>query len=105
MAVFSDAFLHLRQDLDQGHESRQKLIRDIGRDVREAARQTGDRLAEQGACRRAEFAAMMDDLRTKVRQQAQQTRSQLADMAADLHRGGETFRHRASAGRHSSRKS
>ena len=48
MAVFSEAFLRLRQDLDQSHESRQKLIEDIRANVREMARQTGNQLAEQG---------------------------------------------------------
>jgi hypothetical protein len=105
MAVFSDAFLRLRQDLDQGHESRQKLIRDVGEKVREMARQTGSQLAEQGARRRAEFPAMINDLRGRIEEQAEQTRSQLADLAADLRHGGEIFAGRQPARRHPSRKS
>ena len=53
MAVFSDAFSRLRQDLDRSHENRQKLIRDIQANVRDMARQTTDQLAEQGKSRRA----------------------------------------------------
>ncbi len=49
MAVFSEAFLRLRQDLDRSHESRRKLMEDIRNNVREMARQTGNQLAEQGA--------------------------------------------------------
>ncbi len=41
MAVFSEAFLRLRQDFDQAHENREKLIHDIRDNVREMARQTG----------------------------------------------------------------
>ena len=41
MAVFSEAFLRLRQELDRSHESRQKLIEDIRGNVRDMARQTG----------------------------------------------------------------
>ena len=63
MAVFSDAFLRLRQDLDRSHESRRKLIQDIRDNVRDMARQTTDQLAEQGQSRRAEFTAMITDLR------------------------------------------
>ncbi len=48
MAVFSDAFLRLRQDLDRSHESRRKLIQDIRANVRDMARQTTDQLAEAG---------------------------------------------------------
>ena len=99
MAVFTDTFLRLRQDLDQGHENRQKLIQDIGDNVREMARQTGNQVAEQEANRRAEFAAMITDLRGKIKEQAEQTRGQLADLAADLRHGGEAFRRRQLVGR------
>jgi hypothetical protein len=34
MTVFSDAFVRLRQELDQSHESRRKLLEDIRHDVR-----------------------------------------------------------------------
>jgi DNA anti-recombination protein RmuC len=91
MAVFSEAFLRLRQDLDQSHESRQKLIADIRNNVRDMARQTGDQLAEQGRSRRADFTAMITELRRKIGQQAAETRGQLADLAADLRQGGAIF--------------
>ena len=67
MAIFSDAFLRLRQDLDQAHENRQKLIHDIRANVREMARQTGNQLTEQGSNRRAEFTAMITDLRGTIK--------------------------------------
>ncbi len=91
MAVFSEAFLRLRQDLDQSHESRQKLIADIRSNVRDMARQTGQQLVEQGRTRRAEFTTMIGDLRRKIGQQAAETRGQLADLAADLRQGGAIF--------------
>ena len=37
---------------------------------------------------------MMNNLRDNVQQQAAQTRQQLADLAADLHRGGAVFNRR-----------
>ena len=94
MAVFSDAFLRLRQDLDRSHESRRKLIQDIRANVRDMARQTTDQLAEQGKSRRAEFTAMITDLRGTIKQQADQTRGQLADLSADLRQGGAVFANR-----------
>ncbi|MGO8745023.1 MAG: hypothetical protein ACLQNE_03445 [Thermoguttaceae bacterium] len=97
MAVFSDAFLRLRQDLDRSHESRQKLIQDIRDNVRDMARQTTDQLTEQGESRRAEFTAMITGLRGKIKQQAEQTRGQLAELSADLRRGGAVFGHRQPA--------
>jgi hypothetical protein len=100
MAVFSDAFLRLRQDLDQSHESRQKLIQDIRDDVRNMARQTADQLSEQGRSRRAEFKAMITDLRGTIKQQAEQTRGQLAELTADLRQGGAIFGHRQAARKH-----
>jgi hypothetical protein len=99
MALFSEAFVRLRQDLDQSRENRRKLMREIRAEVREMARQTGGRLAEQGKTRRAEFAAMIQGLRGTIRQQADQTRGELADLAADLSHGGEVFGGRPSATR------
>ena len=99
MATFSDAFLRLRQDLDQSHENRQKLIGDIRAQVRDMARQTENQLAQNGRTRRAEFAAMIGQLRGKIRQQAHETRSQLAELAGDLRHGGETFGRRQPARR------
>jgi len=104
MAVFSEAFLRLRQDLDQSHEGRRKLIQDIGADVRELARQTADQVTEQGRIRRAEFAAMIADLRGKIREQAEQTRGQLAELAGDLRHGGKAFRREKAPGPQGSRK-
>jgi hypothetical protein len=91
MAVFSEAFLRLRQDFDQGRENRANLLRQVRADVRELARQTGEQLALQRSNRQAEFTAMLQGLRGKVREQAAQTRQQLAEVAADLRRGGELF--------------
>jgi Ser/Thr protein kinase RdoA (MazF antagonist) len=101
MAVFSEAFLRLRQDFDQGHENRGKLIRDIRADVRELSRQTVSQIAEQSRTRRAAFAAMMGGLRETIQQQATQTRQQLAELAADLHHGGEVFGRAKPARQHS----
>jgi len=92
MAAFSTTFSRLRQELDQAHENRQKLLHDIQAGVRAMARQTGEQLVEQGRNRLAQFAAMMTDLRCKLNEQANQTRSQLAALAADLHQGREIFR-------------
>ena len=103
MAVFSDAFLRLRQDLDRSHESRQKLIQDIRDNVRDMARQTTDQLAEQGRNRRTEFTAMIADLRGTIKQQAEQTREQLAELSADLRQGGAVFGNRQPARKHASR--
>jgi hypothetical protein len=103
MAVFSDAFLRLRQDLDRSHESRQKLMQDIRDDVRDMARQTTDQLAEQGKSRRVEFTTMITDLRGKIRQQAEQTRRQLADLTADLRQAGAVFANRQPARKHGAR--
>jgi hypothetical protein len=91
MAVFSEAFRRLRENFDQAQLERQNLIRAIQNDVREMARQTGTRLAEQGKNRRAEFAAMIDDLRGKIKAQAERTRGQLGELAADLRQGGGVF--------------
>ena len=103
MAVFSDAFLRLRQDLDRSHEGRRKLIQDIRDNVRDLARQTADQISEQGKNRRAEFTAMITDLRGKIKQQAEQTRGQLAEMTADLRQGGAVFGNRQPARKHASR--
>jgi DNA anti-recombination protein RmuC len=97
MAVFSDAFLRLRQDLDRSHESRQKLLQDIRANVRDMARQTNDQLTEQGQNRRAEFKVMITDLRGTIKQQAEQTHEQLAALTADLHQGGAAFGNRQPA--------
>jgi DNA anti-recombination protein RmuC len=103
MAVFSDAFLRLRQDLDRSHESRQKLIQDIRANVRDMARQTNDQVAEQGKTRRAEFTAMITGLRGTLQQQAEQTRGQLADLSADLRQAGAIFGQRQPARKHAVR--
>ncbi|MGO8690833.1 MAG: hypothetical protein ACLQLG_14515 [Thermoguttaceae bacterium] len=103
MAVFSEAFLRLRQDLDRSHESRRKLMEDIRNNVREMARQTGNQLAEQGASRRAEFTAMITELRSTIGRQAAETRGALADLAADLRQGGAVFSRRQPAARRNSR--
>ena len=97
MAVFSEAFLRLRQDLDQGHANRRKLLHDIRADVREMARETGNQLTEHGKKRQTEFTAMMTDLRANINRQAEQTRGQLAELAADLRRGGAVFGRRQQA--------
>ena len=97
MAVFSEVFLRLRQDLDESHDKRQTLIEDIRAQVRDMARQTRSQVTEQGRSRRAEFAAMITDLRGKLKQQAEQTRGQLAELAADLRHGGEVFGRRQPA--------
>ena len=94
MAIFSEAFTRLREDFDQAHENRLKLIRDIRGEVHQQAEQTKNRLAEQGKDRHAEFNASIRELRSKVRQQAEQTRSDLAELAADLRDGGTTFHRR-----------
>ena len=99
MALFSEAFLRLRQDLDQSRENRCELIRQLRVEVQELARQNDSRIAEQGKTRRAEFATMIRDLRGTIRQQADQTRGQLAELAADLRHGGEIFGVRPSAKR------
>ena len=91
MALFSAALLRLRQDLDESRENRRKLIHRLRAEARQTAHQTGDWLAEQGSTRRAEFAAMMQDLRGTIRRQAGQTQTQLAELTADLRRGGEIF--------------
>jgi ElaB/YqjD/DUF883 family membrane-anchored ribosome-binding protein len=104
MAVFSEAFSRLRQDFDQGHESRQKLIQDIRANVEQMARQTGDQIQEQATQRRAEFATMIGQLRSTIRRQADETRTQLAELSADLHQGGATFASRQPAVQHNSRK-
>ncbi len=91
MAVFSETFLRLREDFDRGHENRENLIRALRADVCELARQTRSRLAAQRTTRQAEFAAMLKNLRGKVQEQAAATRQQLAEVAADLRRGGEVF--------------
>lgn len=91
MAVFSDAFLRLRQDLDQCHDSRQKLTQDIRDSVREMAQETAELLAEQRSRRHADFTAMITDIRGQIKQQAAETRGQLAELAADLHQGGAIF--------------
>lgn len=100
MAVFTDAFLRLRQDLDRSHDSRQKLIQDIRDSVRDMARQTADQLAEQGKSRHAEFMTMITDLRGKIKQQALQTRGQLAELTADLCQGGAAFGNRQPIRKH-----
>jgi len=89
--VFSEAFLRLRQDFDQGRENRADLMRQVRADVRELARQTGEQLASHRSTRRAQFTAMLEGLRGDIREQAAATRQQLAEVAADLRRGGEVF--------------
>jgi hypothetical protein len=91
MAVFSEAFLRMRQDCDQGRENRANMIRQIRADVRELARQTGEQLALQRGTRRAEFTAMLQGLRGKIQAQAAETRQHLAEVAADLRHAGEVF--------------
>ena len=103
MAMFSEAFVRLRQDLDRSHESRRKLMEDIRDNVRAMARQTGDQLAQQGENRRAEFAAMINQLRSTIGRQAAETRGALADLAADLRQGGAVFSRRQPAARRGSR--
>ena len=94
MAIFSDTFLRLRQDLDRSHENRQTLIQDIRTNVRDMAQQTTNQLTEQGRSRRMEFTAMITDLRGQIKQQAKQTRKQLAELSADLRQGGAVFANR-----------
>ena len=97
MAVFSEAFLRLRQDLDRSHENRRKLMDEIRDNVREMARQTGNRLAEQGATRRAEFAAMITELRGTIGQQAAETRRALGRLGRRSPPGRRGFRPPAAA--------
>ena len=103
MAVFSETFLRLRQDFDQSHENRQKLLHGIRADVREMARQTGEQITEQAKQRHAEFTTLITDLRSKLKQQAAQTRGELDELAADLRRGGEIFGRRTSDGQRSTK--
>jgi hypothetical protein len=97
MAIFSEAFLRLRQELDAAHDSRRKLIEDIQSDVRRLAHETQSQVAQQGDNRRAEFATMIRDLRGAIRRQADETRGQLAELAADLRQGGDVLRRRTVA--------
>ena len=98
MATFTEAFTRLREDFDQGHESRLKLLHDIRAEVQRNAAQLGSQLAEQAKHRHAEFTASLRDLRGTVRRQAEQTRRELADLAADLHQGGATLNRRPGSG-------
>lgn len=99
MAVFTESFARLRQDLDQSHENRQRLIEDIRANARELARRTGEQLSETGKARRAEFATTIRDLRAFVKRQAEETRGELAALAADLKAGGATFTRAQTAGK------
>ena len=65
MAVFTESFTCLRQDLNQSHENRQRLIEDSCQ--RQLARRTSEQLSETGKARRAEFATMIRDLRAFVK--------------------------------------
>jgi ABC-type Zn2+ transport system substrate-binding protein/surface adhesin len=103
MAVFSDAFVRLRQALDEGHKSRQKLLCDLGAEARELARESESRLAQQGATRRSAFAAMLEDLRGQIQEQARQVRGQLAELSADLRQGGRVFQQRQAGARRNPR--
>jgi hypothetical protein len=91
MAVFSEAFLRLRQEFDQAEQKRAELIHEIRAGVRRQARQTGEQLAQHRRTRRAEFAAMRAGLRSKIQEQAAGTRQWLAALTADLRQAGTAF--------------
>ena len=91
MAAFTEMFENLREQCNNGWENRRKMMDQLHTDTTARTRQTAAQLAEQSWQRKAEFTAMMNNLRDNVQQQAAQTRQQLADLAADLHRGGAVF--------------
>jgi pyruvate/2-oxoglutarate dehydrogenase complex dihydrolipoamide dehydrogenase (E3) component len=99
MAAFTEMFENLREQCDQGRQNRRKLMGDLKADVAAMARQTADQLSTQSQQRQADFTAMMDTVRDTVNQQAAQTRQQLADLAADLHRGGALFHQKPTTSR------
>jgi len=91
MAAFTESFYRLRQDCDRSQQRRQQLIDDIRADVAAKAQQTAAQLTAQSQQRRAEFTAMMASLKDTLGAQAARTRQQLADLAADLRKGGAVF--------------
>ena len=91
MTNFCDAFQRLRQDLDQAHRDRTQTIDQVRAEVKSQAEQAACTLAEQARARRAEFHTFMHSLQQGVQGQAAQTRAWLADVSADLRRGGSIF--------------
>ena len=96
MTTFCDAFDRLRQDLDQAHRDRTQTIQQVRAQVKDQAEQAASTLAEQARARRADFHAFMHGLQQNVLGQAAQTRAWLAELSADLHRGGRIFQGRRS---------
>jgi glutamyl-tRNA reductase len=94
MANFTETFDDLRKTCDEGQQNRRELVEAIRADVAAMARQTAEQLRAQAWQRHEDFKAMMNDLRDTVREQAEQTRKQLAEFSDDLHRGGNTFNKR-----------
>ena len=72
-------------------QSRRKLMRQIQRQASATWPGRPPTTWPSRAGRRAEFTAMITDLREQVRRQAGQTRGQFAELSADLRRGGEVF--------------
>ena len=91
MSTFCDAFTCLRQSLDQCRQDRLQMIARVRGEVRTQAEHTTSTLAEQDHRRHAEFNTFMDGLRQEIHSQADQTRTRLADLTADLRRAGAAF--------------
>jgi hypothetical protein len=96
MTSFCDAFQQLRENLDQAHRDRTQTIQQVRADVKSQAEHAASTLAEQARARRADFHAFMHGLQQNVQGQAAQTRAWLAELSADLHRGGSIFQGRRS---------
>jgi hypothetical protein len=94
MSSFTDAFVRLRHQFDEAREGRRQLVRQIQTEGREKAAQLAATLAEQSQNRRTQFAAWLGSLQAEVKHQAEATRGCLANLAADLHRGGSIFQGR-----------
>ncbi len=92
MASFTEALTGLRQELNQSRHNRLRTLASIRSQVQAQAETTAQQLAEQARHRGLEFASMMDDLRGTVRESARRTRGRLANLNADLRRGGAAFR-------------
>jgi hypothetical protein len=83
--------------LDQAHRDRTQTIGQVRAEVKSQANHAACTLAEQARVRRAEFHTFMHGLRQQVQGQAAQTRAWLADVSADIRRGGSIFQGSRSA--------
>jgi methyl-accepting chemotaxis protein len=93
MATFTDEFTKMRQDFDEAQDSRHQLLEDTRQQVQQMAQGVKEQLAG--------FRGELEHMREEIAEAANRTRTELKELGADLHTGGDIFRKQSMPRKHS----